>query len=433
MRRRTTLSYSFLSHRNNQQKQLIVEKSANPKPAVPCASKPVLGAYRGKVVQSKVSSFRKPATTGEEKNQPEVKAVASKPITQKTNTASNGKAPVQKPGIGVPKTSAQTAKSTTTNMQKGQIAKPPLRENVFQQKEPKATNILAARRLVSSGTAGPAPQPRLPVTMKKNDSVPKVNPKTSEATSKNGAKPSNTVTLSQKLRLAEWLTTKGKTLKRPSMVLQAGATLKQAPKKEPITQLNTTMEVEDNDEQDLPVLAEETNEVRTSRYGQRGGSESEESTGMDQKDSVKAEEKDLKLEHGFRSPAHVEKQCKEENESDEDEEIDEKAHNVAMKTPGKDTAKASVVKYSVKTTPYLQRIQGEGSKGAIKDLKFLTPVRRSQRINRMSYRLPEMLMDHDPCVSSLAELAGLDGEANAYIYRQNPALQEVTRLSAATD
>lgn len=76
---------------------------------------------------------------------------------------------------------------------------------------------------------------------------------------------------------------------------------------------------------------------------------------MDQKDSVKAEEKDLKLEHGFQSPAQAEKQCKEENESDEDEEIDEKAHNLAMKTPGKDTAKASVVKYSVKTTPYLQR------------------------------------------------------------------------------
>lgn len=463
MRRRTTLSYSFLSHRNNQQKQLIVEKSANPKPAVPCASKPVLGAYRGKVVQSKVSSFRKPATTGEEKNQPEVKAIASKPIAQKTNTASNGKASVQKPGIGVPKTSAQTAKPITTNMQKGQIAKPPLRGNVFQQKEPKATNILAARRLVSSGTVGPAPQPRLPVTMKKNDSVPKVNPKTSEATSKNGAKPSNTVISNKykiktetaeerRLRLAEWLATKGKTLKRPSMVLQGGATLKQAPKKEPMTQLNTTMEVEDNDEQDLPVLAEETNEpihelccaladmLTTSKSntdGQRGGSESEESTGMDQKDSVKAEEKDLKLEHGSQSPAQAEKQCKEENESDDDEEIDEKAHNLAMKTPEKDTAKASVVKYSVKTTPYLQsvkkRIQGEGSKGAIKDLKFLTPVRRSQRINRMSYRLPEMLMDHDPCVSSLAELAGLDGDANAYIYRQNPALQEVTRLSPATD
>ncbi|XP_041116180.1 cytoskeleton-associated protein 2-like [Polyodon spathula] len=470
MRRRTTLSYSFLSHRNNQQKQLIEGKSANPKPAVPCASKPVLGAYRGKVVQSKVSSFRKPATTGEEKTQPEVKAVASKPIAQKTNAASNGKASVQKPGIDAPTTSAQAAKSTVTNMQKGQIAELPLGGNVFQQKEPKATNILAVSRPVSSSTAGPAPQPRLPVTMKKNDSLPKENPKTSEASSQNRGKPSNTVLSSKykikketaeerRLRLAEWLATKGKTLKRPSMVLQAGATLKQAPKKEPITSLNTTMEMDDNDEQDLPVLAEETNEpldklccaladmLTTSKSntdGQRGGSESEESTGMDQKDSVKAEEKDLKLEPHSQSPAQaekhtlkVEKQCKEENESDEDEEIDEKTHDLAMKTPGKDTATASVVKYNVKTTPYLQsvkkRIQGEGSKSAIKDLKFLTPVRRSQRINRMSYRLPEMLMDHDPCVSSLAELAGLDGEANAYIYRQNPALQEVARLCAATD
>lgn len=118
---------------------------------------------------------------------------------------------------------------------------------------------------------------------------------------------------------------------------------------------------------------------------------------------------------------------------------------------------ASVIKYSVKTTPYLQRwgcvlfitvlnfiiflipllrhvfsvrktiedevnVSTSKRKSGIKDLKFLTPVRRSCRIQRQSSCLPSMLVDHDPCVSSLAELVQLDDDANAYIYRKNPAL-----------
>lgn len=63
-------------------------------------------------------------------------------------------------------------------------------------------------------------------------------------------------------------------------------------------------------------------------------------------------------------------------------------------------------------------------KSNIKDLKFLTPVRRSCRIQRKSTHLPTMLLDHDPCVSSLAELVKLDDDPNAYIYRKNPALLE---------
>ncbi|XP_047462260.1 cytoskeleton-associated protein 2 [Mugil cephalus] len=95
---------------------------------------------------------------------------------------------------------------------------------------------------------------------------------------------------------------------------------------------------------------------------------------------------------------------------------------------------ASVIKYSVKTTPYLQSVKktiegevcasGSRRKSNIKDLKFLTPVRRSCRIQRKSSCLPTMLTDHDPCVSSLAELVTLDDDPNAYIYRKNTALLE---------
>ncbi|KAE8288037.1 Cytoskeleton-associated protein 2 [Larimichthys crocea] len=121
-----------------------------------------------------------------------------------------------------------------------------------------------------------------------------------------------------------------------------------------------------------------------------------------------------------------------EGDEDDDEEEVDSDDCVMETTPQRE--EASVVKYSIKTTPYLQSIKKtiEGDVGAsasrrksnIKDLKFLTPVRRSSRIQRKSSRLPTMLMDHDPCVSSLAELVKMDDDPNAYIYRKNPALLE---------
>lgn len=115
-----------------------------------------------------------------------------------------------------------------------------------------------------------------------------------------------------------------------------------------------------------------------------------------------------------------------ESEDDSDDEM--------SATP--EMAGASIVKYNVKTTPYLQSVKkridcetapasGSRRKNTIKDLKFLTPVRRSTRIQRKSSRLPGMLNDHDTCVSSLAELVQMDdADASAYIYRKNPALLE---------
>ncbi|NXQ86288.1 CKP2L protein, partial [Nyctibius grandis] len=55
------------------------------------------------------------------------------------------------------------------------------------------------------------------------------------------------------------------------------------------------------------------------------------------------------------------------------------------------------------------------------ELKFLTPVRRSTRIERAGSRYPEMLKDHDPVVSSLSEI--LDAEEDTqFFFRKNKAL-----------
>ncbi|XP_077047859.1 cytoskeleton-associated protein 2-like isoform X4 [Agelaius phoeniceus] len=64
------------------------------------------------------------------------------------------------------------------------------------------------------------------------------------------------------------------------------------------------------------------------------------------------------------------------------------------------------------------------------ELKFLTPVRRSLRTERARSRYPEMLKDHDPVVSSLSEILEiLDAEEGTlFFFRKNKALPEVTEL-----
>lgn len=70
-------------------------------------------------------------------------------------------------------------------------------------------------------------------------------------------------------------------------------------------------------------------------------------------------------------------------------------------------------------------MQGDGNHPAIKDLKFLTPVRRSSRIQNKVCKLPDMLKDHNPCVSSLEQLEEFGAEGIGFIYRHNSALRKL--------
>ncbi|NXQ98624.1 CKP2L protein, partial [Sagittarius serpentarius] len=56
-----------------------------------------------------------------------------------------------------------------------------------------------------------------------------------------------------------------------------------------------------------------------------------------------------------------------------------------------------------------------------RELKFLTPVRRSLRIERVGRCYPEMLKDHDPVVSSLSEILDAEEETQ-FFFRKNKAL-----------
>ncbi|XP_070588865.1 cytoskeleton-associated protein 2 [Erythrolamprus reginae] len=86
-----------------------------------------------------------------------------------------------------------------------------------------------------------------------------------------------------------------------------------------------------------------------------------------------------------------------------------------------------LIKYNLSTTSHLEstkkRLQCEDS--TIKHLKFLTPVRRSCRIYENADKLPRILKEHSPCVSSLEQLGELGDEGTGFIYRPNNALKTV--------
>ncbi|XP_034966609.1 cytoskeleton-associated protein 2 [Zootoca vivipara] len=98
-------------------------------------------------------------------------------------------------------------------------------------------------------------------------------------------------------------------------------------------------------------------------------------------------------------------------------------------TPETDKEASYLIKYNLSTTPSLKstnkKMQGDSNHPAIKDLKFLTPVRRSCRIQKKQCQLPDMLKGHDPCVSSLEQLEELGVEGIGFIYRHNSALHKV--------
>ncbi|XP_059044347.1 cytoskeleton-associated protein 2-like [Mustela lutreola] len=57
----------------------------------------------------------------------------------------------------------------------------------------------------------------------------------------------------------------------------------------------------------------------------------------------------------------------------------------------------------------------------VQDVKLITPVRRSARIERAVSRYPEMLQEHDVVVASLKELLEVE-ETECFIFRKNEAL-----------
>ncbi|XP_016316186.1 cytoskeleton-associated protein 2-like [Sinocyclocheilus anshuiensis] len=97
---------------------------------------------------------------------------------------------------------------------------------------------------------------------------------------------------------------------------------------------------------------------------------------------------------------------------------------------------SSVVKYKITATPGGKRSQQGAEPGQVDghEIRFFTPVRRSVRIEKTALHYPTALQEHDPCVTSLCDLAGESKEdvidetrpqsSPVYVYRENEALRD---------
>ncbi|VFV18448.1 cytoskeleton-associated protein 2, partial [Lynx pardinus] len=132
---------------------------------------------------------------------------------------------------------------------------------------------------------------------------------------------------------------------------------------------------------------------------------------------VSTEDSGVNLESG---KPEMEKKTRNVVFQDDEKKQDDKTKDSTndVKTPSTETRGSCLIKYNVSTTPYLQsvkkKIQFDNTDSTFKELKFLTPVRRSRRIQEKTSKLPDMLKDHHPCVSLLEQLTELGGETDAF-------------------
>ncbi|XP_017286627.1 cytoskeleton-associated protein 2 isoform X2 [Kryptolebias marmoratus] len=417
---------------NSQEQAAKIKKAAASKSlaAVP-PSKSAPGMYRGRVIQSKIGSLWKssnaagtadPKPSAPRSESQRVGNMAKKNRSQSVADVAGHsvKRPAPIRSKSVSDKPGQVIKAGASNSRPAGFfsSRPPTRTFSATVTSARSRNTTEAPNK-SSGNQNT--KPKIPVTDKVN----------------NGAVSS---TLSQyrfsmetaeerRGKLAEWLASKGKTLKRPAMTTAAPSNKVPAKAKvevrsnvEPLPAADPGLQIVVNLCDALEAL------VTPSRCSDNELKQVKEE--CDNEEYNKPEECDKELKNEGTESEEV-KNEEEESAQGVVEEVESGDDDVMETTPEK-MKDASIIKYSVKTTPYLQSVKKtiedevgtntSKKKSNIKDLKFLTPVRRSCRIQRKSSRLPSMLADHDPCVSSLAELVQLDDDANAYIYRKNPAL-----------
>ncbi|XP_073686022.1 cytoskeleton-associated protein 2 [Garra rufa] len=512
--KRNTISQAFRTQQTVRHKKLVDEVQKPPS-TVSAIQKSKPGTYKGRVVQSKIDCFRKPTAdvkTTEKKVilKPDVPKVRSKSVTSLPATT--------KPRVN---SALSLRPKSVSDVQLN--AEKPVQKSVSHRRIPQKVSGTASQ-------AGACVPPRSaplatgrsaiskPIISKKKEMTLQVEkPKTSTTEQKVHRPVTSTISQykiqmetaeERRAKLAEWLASKGKALKRPP-ISEKSANFTQKPKPAPLLRpgpkatigaqsetviqteavkpttalktdnqtndievpdnktvcsgkssniMNTTLDLLDNSDMDLPVDPEIRMESLVLNLCEKLEAMETPSSYEDEKRmEVKVEEQETdevfeilkEKEPGDEDDSESEvtedtKKAVIKNEYDDqepekkpfasDDDADDSDDEMKSTTP--DMAGASIVKYNVKTTPYLQSVKkiidcetapGSGSrrKSTIKDLKFLTPVRRSTRIQRKSSRLPGMLNDHDTCVSSLAELVQMeDADANAYIYRKNPALLE---------
>ncbi|XP_075958396.1 cytoskeleton-associated protein 2 [Anarhichas minor] len=450
---RQTHSRCFLTEQILKHKKIVAEA---PKPPAPGpSSKSTLGMYKGKIVQSKIGSiWKSTATVGGADPKPSAPRTGGQMVGNEMKRRSKSVADL--PGHGVWKPVQTRSKSVTDRP--AQVTKPAVASRPVGFHSARlpvrtvpttlaSTSSRNAKVAHTKGSGAHNAKPKIPVTNKQVN-----KPLVSSALSQ--YRYTMETAEERRAKLAEWQASKGKAFKRPAMTTAEPSKTRLSvkpeadlnPQPQPAMQcnpeprlearkpdsegavlkthsrtpviMNTTLDLLDNSDVDPQDSVDDivVNLCEALEAMETPSRSDELSQGTDVHEGDQKEE----------MPQDVE-QVKDGVEESEEGESEEECVMETMPP----MENASVIKYSVKTTPYLQSvkktIEEEAStsrsrrKNNIKDLKFLTPVRRSCRIERKASRLPPMLVDPDPCVSSLAELLKLDDDSNAYIYRKNHA------------
>ncbi|XP_007471742.1 PREDICTED: cytoskeleton-associated protein 2 isoform X2 [Lipotes vexillifer] len=482
-----TLSQAFHLKNNSKKKQMTTEK---PKQDANMPKKPVLGSYRGQIVQSKINSFRKPLQVKDESS------ATTKKLSATVSKATKSQ-PVHASSVTVKSDRAlhmtTATKFVSTTSQSSQLVRPSIRshhsnnQNTMKQgisrtsasvtvrKGPREKELLQlntvssiiktissqdvkrnktlSRSMTSEMVARPASSSNTKLIEKSKSIDQRRHTVVKAAIDSRWTQPRETAE-ERKARLSEWKAGKGRVMKRPpsSVVTQPEP---EAQNEKPVGSFWTTMAEEDEQRlftekvnktfsECLNLINEPIEEMRhaivdiltmKSQEKVKFGENIEEACAT--KEQIQeATIDDISVNLGSEKPEIENKHPRNVVFQGCEKEQDDKTKDPTsdVKTPNTETRAGCLIKYNVSTTPYLQsvkkKMQFDETNSAFKELKFLTPVRRSRRLQEKTSKLPDMLKDHFPCVSSLEQLTELGSETDAFVCRPNAAL---CRLYSETD
>ncbi|KAM4859995.1 cytoskeleton-associated protein 2 isoform 2-T2 [Thomomys bottae] len=532
-----TLSQAFHC-KNNSKKQVTADK---PKQEAHMPKKPVLGCYRGQIVQSKINSFRKPLQVQDESSATTKKlsSTFSKATRPEPVNTSSIKMKSDKVSTKTATIQSLTTKFVNTTSQNTHFVRPPIRSlqsntqdtvkqgisrisaNVTIRKGPPKKESLQSKPVLSSVKTGSfqdvkrskalsrntasenvvRPDPSLNTKLiQKSKAIDQRRHTIAKATVERSALPKETAE-ERKARLSEWRANKGRVLKRPPNSMtqlepegqkeklvgsfwttmaeedeqrlfteKVNKTISEClslinkgyPKEEIMVTLNDliknipdaktlvkywiclvriepiTSPIENlisiyekailAGAQPIEEMRHEIVDILTKKSQEKVNFEDTKETHVtnEQIQEIYIEDKVVDLESENPEGENKDNRdvlCK-DYENEQDHHTKDTTDDV--RTPETETGASCLIKYNISTTPYLQSIkkkmQLDETNSAFKDLKFLTPVRRSRRLLEKTSKLPDMLKDHYPCVSSLEQLSELGGETDAFVCRPNTAL-----------
>ncbi|NWX23229.1 CKAP2 protein, partial [Aegotheles bennettii] len=236
--RHMSLSKSFWQIKSIKEKQLIAEKQNS---SVSLPKKPVLGTYRGKVIQSKINSFRKALKSeGEKSSLPDKKLLpsATKPAASSLSTKSSvvlktikvtNYTNSVKPNSVLPFQSKLSGKAVNSqsSLKKQQLTSVLSKKVTVQtringsapQPQKAASNIsdsrvLGVKKCADARLEAPAKPASVPGTKLGQDS--KTNSNRKSVLSKESAE-------ERRARLDEWRASRGKVMRRPPVSVLLGA------------------------------------------------------------------------------------------------------------------------------------------------------------------------------------------------------------------